>query len=129
MKTRKKEKSQNVLSKEESRIKFSRSIPIPSESKQNNTHSSEDDINLDEIDNFLDEEAKQRINDSSFQPTELNAENLFYKLRNKTTEFKFDETNGKFRCPFCKTVVKNIKIHFDKHPSCGNRIDMDHFKI
>jgi hypothetical protein len=30
-------------------------------------------------------------------------------------------------CPFCRITVKNINLHFQRQPICGNKIDMVHF--
>ena len=54
-------------------------------------------------------------------------ENLFYKLKNKSKSYKIRNVEGKMHCPFCKSLVKNIKIHFERRLDCGNQIDMAHF--
>ena len=54
-------------------------------------------------------------------------ENLFYKLKNKSKSYKIRNVEGKMHCHFCKSLVKNIKIHFERRLDCGNQIDMAHF--
>ena len=42
-------------------------------------------------------------------------------------EFPLKEIDGKMECPFCKIVVKNVKLHFVKRIECGEKVDKDHF--
>ena len=53
--------------------------------------------------------------------------NLTYRLKKHDGEHPIMEDNNKRICPFCKASVKNIKIHFDRAKTCGDKIDMDHF--
>ena len=52
---------------------------------------------------------------------------LTYRLKNHSEEQPIMEANDKKICPFCKASVKNIKIHFDRAKTCGEKIDIDHF--
>ena len=85
------------------------------------------DIDLDEIDNYLDEEIRKRKSESLSLTEVTNEPNLTYKLKNKIKEYNIDQKDGKMICPFCKISMKNIRIHFERKPSCGNQIDMNHF--
>ena len=80
------------------------------------------DIDLNEVDKFLDGDTESR-----FMSSEQSQANLTYKLKNKGKELKIVQDNGKMICPFCKISIKNIKINFDRHVECGRKIDMDHF--
>ena len=53
-------------------------------------------------------------------------DNLCYRLRDTNKEFLIKEVDNKMECPFCKILVKNVKLHFEKKLECGNRIDKDH---
>ena len=43
-------------------------------------------------------------------------------------EYCFVEKDGKIECPFCKLLVKNIKLHLNKNV-CINEIDYAHFEV
>ena len=30
-------------------------------------------------------------------------------------------------CPFCRVIVKNVQLHFNRKIECGDKIDLDHF--
>ena len=83
----------------------------------------DEDINLEEIDDFLDE--KSRIKNRKMQPhkEEFSMENLCYKLKNKAKEYPIGEVNGMMKCPFCPALVKNVKLHFTRNIKCGENID------
>ena len=100
-----------------------------------------DEINLDEIDVYLDS-CKPKYSEEDPIPNkhlretggkgstslkENFIENLFYKLKNKSNIHKINNVEGKMECPFCKILVKNIKIHFERKIDCGNKINMAHF--
>ena len=48
---------------------------------------------------------------------------LCYKWKNMEKEKPIKEINGKSECPSCKSIVKNLKIHFRKNNECGDKID------
>ena len=95
-------------------------------------------IDLEEIDNFLENiKTKPSKKPSSPSPKlkqtrekadKLNIEimdthensdlpeaKLSYRLKNKKKENAITEVNGKWICPFCRTLVKNINLHFSKN--------------
>ena len=53
--------------------------------------------------------------------------NLTYKLRNNSEEYPIMEVDDKKICPFCQASVKNIKLHFDRNQTCGEKVDIQHF--
>ena len=94
------------------------------------------DIDLKEIDNFLDSQnriegkvtpgSKKEI--SIVPDSHLTEAKLCYKLKNKKNIYYFKENDGKLKCPFCEVHLKNINLHFNKNPYCGSKIDGIHFK-
>ena len=107
------------------------------------------EINLEEVDNFLDEDddfvkilpkrvrtqyfgskAKLVEVDSGEVNTPISNDkigNLHYKLKNQSEEHPIRQVDGKMECPFCKAGIKNVNIHFQRKPECGGKIDMVHF--
>ena len=107
------------------------------------------EINLEEVDNFLDEDddfvkiVPKRLRTQSFgsktklvevDSGEVNTpmsndeiDNLHYKLKNQSEEHTIRQVDGKMECPFCKAEIKNVNIHFQRKPECGGKIDMVHF--
>ena len=53
---------------------------------------------------------------------------ICYRLRGSMIDKFLSEIDGKFQCPICKLLVKNIQLHFHKN-LCINKIDADHFEI
>ena len=109
--------------KKEVTLKFKSSKATTKDTVNETKHDrkGEDDIDLQEIDNFLDEEIRQRFCNNQ------NASKLTYRLKNSTEEKFIKEVNDRRICPFCISLVKNIKLHFDRKSDCGNKIDTDHF--
>ena len=56
-----------------------------------------------------------------------NVDDLCYRLKNNTKELPIRQIDGKMECPFCKIVVKNVSIHFERALQCGDKIDKNHF--
>ena len=79
----------------------------------------EENINLEEIDDFLDKE----MNCAS----KTNNGHLYYRLMKALKDYPLTEADGKMKCPFCRIFVKNVRLHFERKPGCGNMIDMVHF--
>ena len=52
---------------------------------------------------------------------------LSYKWIGSKEEKFFEEKDGKFNCPICNIVAKNMQLHFHKN-FCINKIDIDHFE-
>jgi hypothetical protein len=52
---------------------------------------------------------------------------LCYKLKNKEKEYSIQEADGKMECPICRTLIKNVQLHFYRRIDCGDKVDMDHF--
>ena len=59
--------------------------------------------------------------------SDLPEANLCYRLKNKRKENPITEVDGQWRCPFCRTLVKNINLHFGKNLDCESKIDKVHF--
>ena len=88
------------------------------------------EINQDEI------KAKYKKKDENIQNADATKENLnqntnlnhlCYQLKNKSKESPIKVIGDKMECPFCKIVVKNMKIHFERKFECGNKVDIGHF--
>ena len=101
-KTRKEKNSK--LSKTEKKRKFGNDKKT---SKENNDNIDNGDeiINLEDIDDFMDEEAKKRKPKLLTRDEEPKIPNLTYKLKNKAKEFQIKETDGKMKCPFCRISI------------------------
>ena len=56
-------------------------------------------------------------------------DNIYYRLKNKSKESPIKIIDGKMECPFCKILVKNMNIHFERKLECGNKVDTDHCSI
>ena len=98
-----------------------------SQPKDSNRVENTDEINLEEIDEYL-ESCKPKTSRERGETSSTSlADNLFYKLNNKSVNYKIKNVEGKMECPFCKLLVKNIKIHFERKQECGTKIDIDHF--
>ena len=83
------------------------------------------DIDLNEIDDFLDAKCKEENKQAEEGPT---MKKLFYKLKDKSKEFPIKEVNEKMKCPICGTLVKNIQLHFKRNSQCAANIDNVHFQ-
>ena len=105
---------------------------------RNRIEDANDEINLAEIDDYLDScnpkisgedpiFSREGEKTSNISLTDNNIEYLFYQLNGKSKNYKIQDVEGKMKCPFCKTLVKNIKIHFERKLDCGNEINMAHF--
>ena len=88
---------------------------------KSNMQSQNEPIDLEEIDIYLDHQAKVR--QSSYQD-DLD---LCYKMKKTSQTNGIKEVGGKMECPFCKILVKNLHLHFERNGNCANNIDMTHF--
>ena len=91
-------------------------------------------MDLEEIDDYLGEQAKLKTRENQRQEEKTSHPNpdtdvLFYRMKNMSKEFPIKEVDGKMECPFCKTVVKNVKLHFEKKIDCGKEVDKEHFLL
>ena len=73
------------------------------------------DIDLDEIDDFFDDVIKRKDKTTCQAEEEPTIKNLCYKLKDESKEYPITEVNGKMKCPFCETLVKNIQLHFNRN--------------
>ena len=78
----------------------------------------EADIDLEEIDEFLDHQSKKEKQSNI---------DLCYRMKNRTENYTIREDEGKLVCPLCNLSVKNVHLHFERKRDCGQQIDMVHF--
>ena len=81
---------------------------------------------------ILQKQNRKNINDNGLDQfkhsDDSSSDKLCYKLRGAKMEYCFVEKDGKIECPFCKLLVKNIKLHLNKNV-CINEIDYAHFEV
>ena len=92
-----------------------------SELKEEENHIFDENINLDEIDEFLDSQPKK------IPLLSQDVIKLCYRMRNNSQIYYIKEDAGKLECPICQLTVKNVLIHFERKSNCGKQIDMVHF--
>jgi hypothetical protein len=85
------------------------------------------DIDLDEIDDFLDDEIKRRENTTCQAEEEPTIKKLCYKWKDKSKEYPIQEVNGKMKCPICGTLVKSVQLHLKRNIECCSKVDHAHF--
>ena len=92
-----------------------------SEHKEENNQFFDENIDLDEIDEYLDSQPKVS---PLFSQDGIE---LCYRMKNNSQKIPIKEDAGKLECPICKLVVKNVHLHFERKKDCGKQIDMVHF--
>ena len=53
--------------------------------------------------------------------------NLFYTMKNKAKEHSIKQVGKLMECPICKAKVKNVNLHLNRKPKCGDKIDLAEF--
>ena len=93
-----------------------------------------DDVNLAEVDEYLDNFMKnnegiacpEKVNTPASNSTS-HIDKLCYKLKNARKTKIFRIADGKIECPFCGIFAKNVMLHFQRKEQCGEKLNMDHF--
>ena len=98
--------------------------------EDNRTIESRSDLSPLQIKPDLSEESSFITREKKYNHVKQDAfseDSLSYKLRGSEEEKIFEESDGKFRCPICNLIVKNMRLHFHKN-FCINQINIDHFE-
>ena len=69
------------------------------------------EIDLEEIDDFLDNEERKAKDKSHERRKEQTVQDLCYKVKGTAKEYAIIEVNGKMKCPICAALVKNRQLH------------------